>query len=346
MPNKALEEQLVDRRIQVTGEARSLAIEQLRPTLAGLTRHHRRVLEAALHDADYRADAEQVIDLASHFLGQAASQSQQELETEIAWASRKAVDYLQLRPGCGFTCSARVFHSATPSPHGTLTLQLCPDALPALLVDLLPRAVEDEVWGAVGLRYRQYRRCVELYLADQPQARVFLSGVKAKTWKAAVAFAQSVFDEPPRWTWNRSEALTWEERKDLGQWTRTHGPVALTSGILRRHNAFGGALWSKWWASGNHLSIEWPDGPPRDETAYLLVNNLFGMPECTVDRTDAHATYSIVDQPGPGDVNAALRSTTMPEQPEGDAMLTRLSSHSKVSHAWLAYWASTSEDQA
>lgn len=342
MPPNTLADRLAQRRMQVTGETSSRALPEVCRRFSKLTAHQRKLALTLLRNGGMEAELAQVHALAAALLPDAASQAQQELEAEIAWASNKAITYLHLRPEHGFLAPARVFQATTPHDDGSLQLKLCRDALPALLVELLPQEVDGEVHGAIGLRFRQRRRHVELYLADDPHARVLLAGVTAKMWGAALSFAEQAYVSTPQWTWNQGESLTRQEKRDLSRWPRTHGPIALTSAVLRRHHAFGAALWSKWWASGEHLSIEWPGGPDRDQTAFLLVDTLFGIAGCTVD--SASSTYAIVDEPGPGDKSAALRSTTMPEQPDGDRELAELGRNSQH-EPWRTYWAAAGEQR-
>ncbi|MFI9388928.1 hypothetical protein [Kutzneria sp. NPDC052558] len=193
-------------------------------------------------------------------LPDATDPAQQELESAVLCAAGKAVNYLHLRQPADLVRPAQVFRMVRPD-RGAMVLHLHGGVLGPLLAELMPREIGGAVTGVPGLRATVCRRHVELYLVDQPQARIMLSSVSWRQWTAALTFVDHVVGPLGKLAWlgNDPAPLTEAEQFTLTTRRRTPGPVALNSALLRRGGVFRDVWWWRAWSRGRvNTTVEWP----------------------------------------------------------------------------------------
>ncbi|MEV6603506.1 hypothetical protein [Kutzneria sp. NPDC051319] len=226
--------------------------------------------------------------------------AQQELESAVLSAAGKAVNYLYLRQPADLGRPARIFRMVRPG-RDEMVLHLYGGVLGPLLAELMPREIGGAVTGVPGLRAEVCRRHVDLYLVDQPQARIMLSNVSWRHWTAALTFVDRVIGSLGELAWlgNDPTPLTEAEQFTMATRHRAPGPVALNSALLRRGGVFRDVRWWRAWTRGRTTTtIEWPTESavsvlPASDTAEprpvaaslhlgtvarLLLHPLFGIP--------------------------------------------------------------------
>jgi hypothetical protein len=226
--------------------------------------------------------------------------AQQELESAVLSAAGKAVNYLHLRRPADLGRPARIFRMVRPD-RDEMVLHLHGGVFGPLLAELMPREISGAVTGVPGLRAKLCRRHVDLYLVDQPQARIMVSNVSWRQWTAALTFVDSVIGSLGELAWlgNDPTPLTEAEQFTLATRHRAPGPVTLNSALLRRGGVFRDVRWWRAWTRGRATTtIEWPTEStvpiwpasdtrePRPTAAFLslgtvarlLLHPLYGIP--------------------------------------------------------------------
>jgi hypothetical protein len=350
MAYTSLIRQLADLRRIYTGQSPSQAIPAVGDAIRGLTQADRRMLVDLLRDQPDRpmsAGPRPVVsgeELRQALFPDALDVGQHELEAAILRAASEAVNHLHQRPPASLLRPAGVFRAVDlpRDPSVSLSLRLHPDALAPLVYGLLPGYRDGEVFGLPGLRYRQHRRCGELFLLDTPRpARVFLAGVDTQSWSAALILARSFFgsaSEARRWPWTAPDRLTAREREHLGRHRRIPGNSRLGSALLRRILVLRDALWVTAWATGQRWNLEWPSGPSRPQIVRRLLHPLFGLAGFVVD--DAAADCPLLVEAAARDrrqdrAAVSLRGASVPG-PDSDDHVARFRSRRLVA-AWAAW---------
>jgi hypothetical protein len=175
-----------------------------------------------------------------------------------------------------------------------------------LLLEMLPRVVDDTLVGIPGMRATLHRRHIELYLIDDPTAKVLLSNVAYRQWAAALAFVNVAVPSMGELAWvsNDPPPLTDAEAFALTTRHRAPGPTHLNSALLRRAGVFGNAPWWRAQARGcETTTIEWPTPPSPNQAptmgriARLLLHPLYGLPgDCRRLRYFDHDGLTFVDR--------------------------------------------------
>lgn len=284
-----LSRRLAKHRRVSTGESLRSALPAVERGLKGLSRSERGLLAAALSYVDRSQSVHDTTSplVAEHVrqavLPDAIDRPQQELEAGIVEAASRAINDLHDFPPVSVCRPARCFHAVIPG-DGYLTLILKPTALGPLLAELVPRDVDGEVHGVVGLRYRLYRRHLELYLVDHPATtRVVLTGLSSTEMKAGLAYLDAVVavcPNYPRVDQRSPDRLSRSEQLDLTLYDRAYGPVQLTSGLLRRIAVLHTGLWVRTWTHGcSSLQVEWTGSlPTTTSTAAKFADPITGLP--------------------------------------------------------------------
>jgi hypothetical protein len=219
-------------------------------------------------------------EIRSAALPDATTPAQQELETALLHAIGNLGRYQRLE---------------SPLPHNEackrvrpddseIVLNLTPPALAAVLAELLPHEHDGQLFGLAGLRLRQSRRQVELYLADTtPEASVFISNITQHQLAAALAFS-SIATGSPTAPSGPAQPLS-----DLEMLTaasgRAPGPTALGSAVFRRLGVFRNAERVAIATIGSCLRIDWTGGDTPASIATLLTHPVVGVPNDTFTTT-------------------------------------------------------------
>lgn len=287
--HELLSRQLAAHRSASTGEGLRSALPAVEGGLARLSRNERSLLATTISgitDAAASADGASPV-LAEHIgqavLPDASGRPQQELEAGIVEAASRALNDLHEFPPVSICRPARFFRAAIPAAD-CLTLILEPNVLGPLLTALVPHEVEDEVQGVVGLRYRLYRRHLELYLVDHPTSTkvVFAASDRAEL-KAGLTYTDAMFASTAscqRVDQRFPDRLSRSEQLDLSRFDRAFGPVQFTSGLLRRIAVLREGLWIRTWTHGcNSLQVEWAgESPTPADAALKLTDPITGFP--------------------------------------------------------------------
>jgi hypothetical protein len=282
---------LVDRRRRQTGESFQTAAELLRLGVAGLPLIERSRLRAAAQEhvvpAPFGADPGLPSELRAALLPDAVTRPQIELEACLLHAVSRSVDHLHNHPEGRLTRPAVVVRSVTPLPD-RLQLRLDPLAVAPLLYEAMPFEFDEEVSGITGLRVRQHRRSVELFLVDFPDACVELLGVDGTAWRAAAAYRQVRNRDAGGGSCLASAAsdrLAPAEVRSLAAYGRAFGPAEIASGLLRRIAVLRDTLWIQTWAMGcAAFNVEWPGNDPRRaHVALVWADPLFGLPGAEIE---------------------------------------------------------------
>lgn len=275
--SELLSRKLAEHRRVSTGESLRSAVPAVEDGLKHLSRSERGLLAAALSCVGDSRSIPGVSGpvLAEHVrqavLPDAPCRPQQELEAGIVEAASRAINDLHNFPPVSISRPARCIRAAIPAVDH-LILILEPNALGPLLTELLPRDVDGQLHGVVGLRYRVHRRHLELYLVDHPATtRVVLTGLSGAELKASLAYTDAMVAagaDHPRVDQYSPGRLSASEQLDLTRYDRSYGPVQLTSRLLRRIAVLRDGLWIRIWTHGcDSLQVEWAGPAPTTVSA-------------------------------------------------------------------------------
>lgn len=209
-------------------------------------------------------------------LPDATTPEQQELETGLLHAIGNLSHFQRL---------------GNPLRHGQLckwvrpddseiVLHLTPSALAVVLAELLPREHDGQLFGLAGLRVRQSRRQVELYLANtSPEAKVLIARISQHELAAALAFSDIAAGSS---TASGGPAQPLSDLEMLGAASgRVPGSAALGSAVFRRLGVFRDAERLSIETVGNCLRIDWTGGAAPATVATLLPHPVVGVPNDT-----------------------------------------------------------------
>lgn len=191
----------------------------------------------------------------------AAGAQQRALEAEILCAVSRVT-------GARGGGAKRVITRVQPAVDG-LGLKIDADAVPCFLGVSLPVIEDGRVRGIPGLRARQSRDHVELYVPGG-SAAVRVHGISRTRWREAVRCRDGDAGVVQLWRDSRDEV---DEREAEAVAARATRPVDVLSAILRRFGLFADAAWAEVTASGRSVEIKWIDGARADAVAAVLTES-------------------------------------------------------------------------
>jgi len=158
-----------------------------------------------------------------------------------------------------------------------MVLNLTSQALAAVLAELLPHERDGQLFGLAGLRIRQSRRQIELYLADTtPEAAVFVSNISQHQLAAALAFSSIATGSL---TTPSEPAQPLSDLEVLSAASgRVPGPTALGSAVFRRLGLFHDAQRIAIEMISTCLRIDWTGADTAASVATLLTHPAIGVP--------------------------------------------------------------------
>ena len=216
----------------------------------------------------------------SAVLRDATTRAQSELETAVLLAIGRIHSHRRFDR---YLPHSELFRWVRPD-ESELVLNLAPQALAAVLAELVPREHDGRLIGVAGLRIRESRRQIELYLADtSPEAVVLVSNISHRQLAAALAFSGVAAGSPispgehPR-RLSEIEAL-------FAASGRVPGPIDLGSAVLRRLGMLGQADRIAIETVGSCLRLDWTGGATPASIAMLLTHPVSGLPDDTFTTT-------------------------------------------------------------
>jgi hypothetical protein len=211
----------------------------------------------------------------SAVLPDATTAAQRELETAVLLAIGRAHNYR--RPDAN-GLGAKPYKWVRPR-DSELVLMLTPQALAAVLAELVPREHGGRLVGLAGLRIRQNHGHAELFLADtNPQAMVRVPRISRRQLAAALAF-NGVTAGSPAWPGGLLPALSDIEALFAAAGRVASGPTALGSAMLRRLGALGDVEQIVIDAVGSCLRLDWTGDASAARVATLLTHPVAGLPD-------------------------------------------------------------------
>ncbi len=288
MHHPSLATSIAELRRAYTGEANNTLMPTVQRILAGLGHSQLTQLSSVVNgkaggfNGRLLGRSSPTVDhkIRSTVLPDASTEAQRELETALLVAIGRIHAYWPLdndRP------HRDVFSWVRPD-ESELVVSLAPQALAAVLAELTPREHDGRLHGLAGLRIRESRKQVELYLADtQPEAVVFVSNISHRQLAAALTLSRTLTgcptcpDEHPH-RLSEMEAL-------FAASGRVPGPARLASAVLRRLGMLGQADRIAIETVGSCLRLDWTGGPTPASVATLLTHPVTGLPDDTFTTT-------------------------------------------------------------
>ncbi|GAA3436948.1 hypothetical protein [Kutzneria kofuensis] len=278
MPRPSLHTRIAQLRRAYTGESDSALLPAARAAVEATLPRREEVLH--ILDSDFGSRLLGASGPVAHpeiraaVLPDATAEYQREVETAVLLALGRVHAYHCPDSGTGQRAGCAMVRPALDQ----LALSLSPQALAAMLVELLPREAGGPLAGVARVRLRLLRRHVELYLADAgPEVAVSVSNTSYRQCAAALAFVTAItghsvqpHEEPRPLSEREQHAIT------LG---RTPVPVALASAVLRRFGLFRRADWVGIEPVGaTCLRIDWAGGHAPAYVAAMLAHPIAGLP--------------------------------------------------------------------
>lgn len=214
-------------------------------------------------------------------LADTATPSQQELETGVFLAAIRASEDLRANLQASPLAPPRVVRAFASRPRESdqpPTVHLEDINLAFLLSELLPSHDGIEMRGVAGLRHRQQRRSVQLYLVDKPHAQLVLAGVDQRRWHAALEFLSGTADEPAWFGISTPHCLAVRERQHLSRRPRVSSVPALGSSLLRRIRLLDLGCEIQFEGNPTFPVLRWSGGPSCIDVATRLQDPVFGLP--------------------------------------------------------------------